>query len=61
SGRVRLVLRRRGRSLRRSTRRLRAGRAATLRLRRIRVRRGRYSVVVLAPRAERVERLLRVR
>ena len=61
-GRVKLVLRTRGgRSLRRSIRRLRAGRTATLRLRRIRLRRGRYSVVVVAPRGERVERSLRVK
>ncbi|MDQ3648276.1 MAG: hypothetical protein M3433_06800 [Actinomycetota bacterium] len=62
SGRVRVVLRsRRGRSLRRSTRRLRVRRTATVRLRRARLRRGRYTVVVLAPRGERVERSLRVR
>ncbi|MBA2461196.1 MAG: hypothetical protein H0V45_05450, partial [Actinobacteria bacterium] len=61
-GRVKLVLRTRGgRSLRRPIRRLRAGRTATLRLRRIRLRRGRYTVVVVAPRGERVERSLRVR
>ena len=62
SGRVRLLLRtRRGRSVRRSTRRLRAGRAASLRLRGVRLRRGRYSALVLAPRGERVQRSLRVR
>ncbi len=62
SGRVRLVLRTRGgRTLRRSTRRLRAGRTSSLRLRRTRMRRGRYSVLVLAPRGERVERSVRVK
>jgi len=61
-GRVKLVLRTRGgRSLRRSIRRLGAGRTVTLRLRRIRLRPGRYSVVVVAPRGERVERSLRVK
>jgi hypothetical protein len=62
SGRVRAYLTTRGgRVMRRGSRRIRAGRARSVALRGVRLRRGRYLVVVIAPRAERVRRKLTVR
>jgi hypothetical protein len=61
SGRIRLELRRKGRRVAKSSRRLGAGRAAYLKLRYRGARRGVYDLVIRAPRGETVRKPVRLR
>lgn len=60
AGRAVVRLARRGRTVRRRARRLKAGRASRIRLGRTRLHRGRYEIIVSAQRGERVVRRLAV-